>query len=265
MDSRTILISLAIKFSGNWDAIFQALEKKEQPDEAEAKRLLKKVKSKCITCLDEEYPESLKRVFRPPFVLFYEGDISLLSDKNNKIAVIGSRKYSEYGEEVTRKLVKAISKDFVVISGLALGIDSIAQSSAIESGGRTIGVLGNGLNTYYLKENEELFDECKKNHLVITEYPDDVPPSPFNFPVRNRIIAGLCENLLITEGKTNSGTSITAMLMLQKNGNICCVPTRVGEQSICNHLISLGAYLVETAEDIYHIAKVPIKKPVFEK
>ena len=263
MNSREIIISLAIKFSGNWDAIFEALESNE-PDEKEVKALLKTNKHKVLTYLDEDYPESLKRVYKPPFALFYEGDISLISDKNNKLAVVGSRKFSEYGEEVTTSFVKELSQDFVIISGLALGIDAIAHRTAIQSGGKTIGVLGNGLDKYYLKDNEDLFNECKKNHLVITEYPDGVGPTQQSFPVRNRIIAGLCETLLVTEGKVNSGTSITTMLMLQKNGNVCCVPTRIGENSLCNRLISQGAFLVEKPEDIYYISGVAIKKPVFE-
>ena len=265
MNSREIIISLAIKFSGNWDAIYEALESKETPEVDELKALLESNPHKCLTCLDEDYPECLRRVFKPPFVLFYEGDISLISDKNNKVAIVGSRKYSEYGEEVTKLFAKELSKDFVIISGLAMGVDAIAQRTAVESGGKTIGVLGNGLDKYYLKDNEDLFNECKKNHLVLTEYPDGVEPTPRAFPVRNRIIAGLCDTLLVTEGKVSSGTSITAMLMLQKNGNVCCIPTRIGEESICNRLISQGAFLVEKPEDIYYIADVPIKKPVFEK
>ena len=205
-----------------------------------------------------EIVETKKRSTREAF-----GKALLELGKENKNVVALDADLSASTQ--TKLFAKELSKDFVIISGLAMGVDAIAQRTAVESGGKTIGVLGNGLDKYYLKDNEDLFNECKKNHLVLTEYPDGVEPTPRAFPVRNRIIAGLCDTLLVTEGKVSSGTSITAMLMLQKNGNVCCIPTRIGEESICNRLISQGAFLVEKPEDIYYIADVPIKKPVFEK
>ena len=265
MEPRENLLYLALKHKGDWPKIYEDISSKVDIDENEAKKEIAKVKSNYLTILDEEYPESLRDCYRPPFVLFYYGDISLLSDKNNKIAVVGSRKYSKYGKEMTEKLVKGISKDFVIISGMAMGIDAIAHRSAIESGGKTIGILGNGIDFHYLEDNKDIYEECKKNHLVISEYPGDTPPNPCSFPVRNRIIVGLCNNLLVTEGKIKSGTQITALLMTQKSGNVCCVPARAGEDSICNYLIKEGAYLVETAEDIYFDTDTYIKKPIFEK
>ena len=265
MESREILLYLAVKYKGDWDQIYMDLSGHKEIDEKEAKTLISKVKSNYLTILDEEYPESLRDTYKSPFVLFYYGDISLLSDKNNKIAVVGSRKYSEYGQEMTEMLVKGIAKDFVIISGMAYGIDAIAHRTAIENGGKTIGVLGNGIDFHYLEENKDLYEECKKNHLIISEYPGTTPPNQKYFPVRNRIIAGLCYNLLVTEGKIKSGTQITAFLMVQKSGNVCCVPARAGEESICNYLIKEGAYLVETAEDIYIATDVVQQKPIFEK
>ena len=265
MDSREILLYYSIKYHGDWDKIREAIEKKEDLDLKEVKKVVSQNQSEYITILDsEKYPESLKESYKPPFVLFYQGDISLLNDKNNKIAVVGSRKYSKYGKDMTEQLVKGISKDFVIVSGLALGIDAIAHRSAIESGGKTIAILGNGINFHYLEENKDIYEEIKKNHLVISEYPGDEPPKPEYFPVRNRIIAGLCNSLLVTEGKIHSGTQITAMLMVQKSGDVCCVPTKAGEESICNLLIKEGAYLVETVEDIYQSVGVNPRKPIFE-
>ena len=265
MNSRENLLYLALKHKGEWNLIYEDISNHTEIDEVEAKSLIDTVKSNYITLLDEEYPESLKDAYKPPFVLFYYGDISLLSDLNNKIAVVGSRKYSKYGKEMTEKLVKGISKDFVIVSGMAMGVDAIAHRAAIESGGKTIGILGNGIDFHYLEENKDIYEECKKNHLVISEYPGTTPPNPACFPIRNRIIAGLCNNLLVTEGKVRSGTQITALLMVQKSGNVCCVPTRASEDSICNHLIKEGAYLVETPEDIYIYTGTAIQKPIFEK
>ena len=265
MNSRENLLYLAVKYKGEWDPIYEEIKAHKDVDEKEAKRLIDSVKSNYITILDEEYPESLRDSFKPPFVLFYYGDISLISDKNNKIAVVGSRKYSRYGKMMTEKLVSGIAKDFVVVSGMALGIDAIAHRTTIENGGKTVGVLGNGIDFHYLEENKDIYEECKKNHLIISEYPDMVPPKPECFPIRNRIIAGLCNSLLVTEGKIHSGTQITAFLMVQKSGDVCCVPARAGEESICNHLIKEGAYLVETPEDIYQCVGVVPREPIFKK
>lgn len=273
MNDREILIYYAIKHKGNWNEIFEEVSKANPPegeekpentiDEKEAKQLLKNIKSKAVTILDEEYPDPLKFITRPPFVLFYHGDISLLSKKN--LAVVGSRKCTEYGVSNTIKFVKELCKDFVIVSGLALGIDSVAHRTCIENGGKTIAVLGCGINVCYLKENQDIYDECKKNHLVISEYPDDTLPCPENFPIRNRIIVGISEVLLVSEGKNASGTKITAMLMAGKNGNVCCIPTTIDNDSICNTLIKDGAYLVETPLDVYEVARVVPKRPIFEK
>ena len=265
MESREILLYYAIKYVGDWNKIYEVIHDKEEIDLDEAQKVISSNKNNYITILDEDYPESLKRGYKAPFILFYHGDISLLSDDKNKIAVVGSRRNSEYGKEMTEKLVKGICKDFVIVSGLAIGIDAIAHRTCIENGGKTIAVLGNGINFHYLEENKDIYEVCKKNHLIISEYPDMVPPKPECFPIRNRIIAGLCNSLLVTEGKIHSGTQITAFLMVQKSGDVCCVPARAGEESICNHLIKEGAYLVETPEDIYQCVGVVPREPIFKK
>lgn len=265
MKDRDLLLYLALKFEGDWDQIYATVTQKELIDEEEAKVYLKKYKGNYITILDEDiYPKSLHNFTKPPFVLFYIGDISLISDSNDKLAVVGSRKFSSYGEKVTTQFVSRLARDFVIVSGLAKGIDAIAHQAAIDVGGKTVAVLGNGVDFTYIKENEELYKEICKNHLVISEYPPGTPPNQDNFPIRNRIIVALCETVLVPEGKMQSGTQITAGLMACKGGNVCCVPTRIGENSICNYLIGEGAFLVETPEDVYEAAKVVSKRPVFE-
>ena len=265
MEQREILLYLSLKFQGNWDKIYEVISGKEEIDLEEAENYIKRFNGNYITILDEDFPLCLKEVTKPPFVLYYKGDISLLKEGLNRLAVVGSRKFSEYGQETTEMFVSKLAKDFIIVSGLALGIDSFAHTSAIRNGGRTIAVLGNGINFCYLLENKELYQEICEKHLVISEYPPEVLPYPENFPIRNRIIAGLCENLLVTEGKVRSGTQITACLMANKGGNVCCVPTRIGEESICNLLISEGAYLVETPEDVLEISNIRRKTPIFEK
>lgn len=266
MTQREILLYYSLKFKGNWDKISEAVASKEEIDQEDAEKLIKSFKGNYITALDKGvYPEYLYQAVKPPFVLYYRGDISLLSQDYERLAVVGSRKFSDYGKEVTENFVSELAKDFVIVSGLAIGIDAIAHASAIKNNGKTIAVLGNGIDFCYLLENQELYEEIATNHLVISEYPPEVQPCPEYFPVRNRIIAALCDNLLVTEGKLRSGTQITACLMVNKGGNVCCVPTRIDEESICNHLISEGAFLVESPRDIIEISGVRRKRPIFEK
>lgn len=264
MESREILLYLALKHEGNWDAIYEEVSSKSEPNTEEAKELFKNLKSKYITLLDDEYPEDLKQAKKPPFVLFYYGDISLLKSKF-KLGVVGSRKYSEYGEKCTKSFVNELSKTFVIVSGMALGIDAFAHRSCINAGGRTIAVLGNGIDYCYLDKNIDIYENCKSKNLVISEYPARVLPKPDHFPTRNRIIVGLSDGLLVSEGKIHSGTEITACLMAEKNGNVCCIPTRIDEDSICNYLISSGANLVMTPNDVCEVIGVRPHSCIFEK
>ena len=265
MKSHDILVALAVKMNGDWNAIYEFISTKQEFPEEEAKKLLKKVNSKAITCLDEAYPAYLKEIKKPPFVLFYHGDISLLKDGSKIISVVGARKNTAYGKKATEDLVGQLSKNFIIASGMAIGIDSIAHRTAIRNGGKTIAILGCGINVCYIPDCLDIYEECKKNHLVISEYPDLTPPTIKSFPVRNRIIAGITRCLLIPEGKISSGTSITAGLMVENNGEVCCVPTDMYSNSLCNHLISYGAVLVETVQDIYDAINFRPPTPIFEK
>ena len=252
MEARQILIYLAIIYKGDWNKIYEVITSREHLDENEIRRVIKNPKSKVVTCLDDDYPEQLKTAKKPPFVLFYHGDLSIIKDKYKAISVVGSRRNSAYGEEITTNLVRDLCKELVIVSGMARGIDGIAHRACIANGGKTVAVLGCGINVCYPPSNLDIYDEIKKHHLLISEYPDLTEPCPLYFPIRNRIIAALSNCLLVTEGQKNSGTSITASLTLESGGNVCCVPTHAGENSVCNHLISYGAALVETADDIYY-------------
>ena len=211
MTNREYLLYWSLKFQGDWDKIYEAVAQKTEIDEKEFKSVISKFSGNYITALDRDvYPNSLFQATKPPFVLYYRGDISLLSDNNNKLAVVGSRKFSEYGQEVTERFVSKLCKDFVIVSGLAIGIDSIAHTTANNNGGKTIAVLGNGIDFIYIKENIELYEELCKKQLVISEYPPGTQAHQDNFPIRNRIIVALSQNVLVTEGKLKSGTQITA-------------------------------------------------------
>ncbi len=252
LKGREILIYLSLINEGNWEDILQDIKRKRKDfTEEDVKTALSSIKSNTITIIDDEYPDYLKRLFKPPIVLFYYGDISLMQDPSKSISVVGSRKCSDYGERMTNKIVSELaSKEFVIVSGLAKGIDSIAHKAALSAGGKTIAVLGSGIDNCYPKENYLLYEEIKKNHLLISEYPNDVLPNKENFPIRNRIIAYLSRTLLITEASKNSGSFITTSYALQNGSDICCVPHDAEKGSACNHLIKEGAKLVESAKDV---------------
>lgn len=250
MESREKLIAYSLKYGGDFNKILKAahnLEMVESCYEEAAKNLT----CGTLTMVDSNYPQHLKQIYKPPIVLYYYGDISLLDSYSKNVSIVGSRDNSEYGERITTEIASGLaSRGYVIVSGLARGIDGIAHSSAIKAGGKTIAVLGSGIDYCYPYENIDLYNEIKKNHLVISEYPGNMAPQPGLFPIRNRIIAGLSKTLVVTEAGQYSGSGITAALAMRGNTDVMCVPYPAGIKSQCNKLISLGACLVESADDV---------------
>lgn len=260
--SRKLLIALSVKYKGEWNRIYESITNKELLEEKEINRLVNSIKSKYVVIGDDEYPEQLKYYTHPPFVLFYYGDISLIKTSERCLGVVGSRDCSKYGEKITQELIKGVSNQLVIVSGMARGIDSIAARECLSNSGKTVAVLGCGVNICYPSENKDLYNQIKEKGLIISEYPDDINPSPELFPKRNRIIAGLSKNLLIPEAQRNSGTSITATFAIEMGQTVFCVPERAGRNSLPNYLISFGAKLTETPEDIleeYSSSQTPLK------
>lgn len=250
MTGNEILIALAIKYKGDWNVLYQKIKSKDVVNDNDLEDIYKSYKGKAISILDERYPNSLKHILRPPFVLFYEGDLSLLSDNNKKLAVVGTRKPKEFYVTKMQNIIKKLSKDFVIVSGLARGIDGFAHQAALDANLKTIAVLGSGLQYNYPIENLALYDEVKRKGLVVTEFPYEVSPTQSFFPQRNRIIAGLSKHGFIPEAGLRSGTSITANLLCEQNKTVMCLPSTDYGESLCNELIKEGATLVENAEDI---------------
>lgn len=246
-----ILVYLSVINNGNWNLIYQNILEKRPINKEDVKKEIEKLNVKWITLLSKNYPSFLKSTFKPPFVLFYEGDINLLSEDSKRIAVIGSRFNSQYGLKTTQKICKGLlEKNITIVSGLAKGIDGIAHNSCLDNNGKTIAVIGNGLNVIYPKENQKLYERIKENGLIISEYPPNTMPNPSNFPTRNRIIAAISDGILVIEAKEKSGTMNTVAHALEDGKQIFCVPERCDENSGCNKLIKEGAKLVETATDI---------------
>lgn len=250
-EANKVLLYFCCFYNGNYQKIFNAIKEREIFDENTFMSLNEKQATNFITILDEEYPSELNKILNCPFVLFYKGDISLLKSEN-KIAVVGSRYNSTYGEYMTRKLVKdLVKKGYVIVSGLAKGIDSIAHDEALKNNGKTIAVMGGGFNHIYPKENFELYNKIIENGLVISEYPDFVKPSADKFPFRNRIIAGLGRGVVVCEAKIHSGSMITVRYALEQGKDVYCVPYKAGVESGCNLLIKEGAFLIEDVSDIF--------------
>ncbi len=256
MKGREVLLYLSLKHKGEWEEVREAIFKKEKIDKEAAKIAVAECEDKYITIIDEEYPTCFKDINKPPIVIFYRGDISLINDKNNKIAVVGTRKCSEYGASMTKNLVRELSKDFIIVSGLAEGIDAISHECALDNGGKTIAVLGSGIRNCYPYKNKELYKKLEDTQLILSEYPYDTPPNKEHFPFRNRLIAGLGDALLVTEAYPRSGTLITVGYALMFGKDIFCVPYSAGSNSYCNKLIKEGAKLTESAKDVFDDIKL---------
>ena len=182
-----------------------------------------------VTVYDEAYPEKLKEISTPPLVLYAKGDVSLLS--TDSISIVGSRNLSRYGKDMTVKFTEGLTlAGFTIVSGLARGADSEAHRTALTERGKTIGVLGCGIDVIYPSENRELYAEVIEKGLIISEYPSGVKPNAFQFPERNRIIAGLSNGVLVTEAGEKSGSLITADYAIEYGRGLYVIPANLNSK-----------------------------------
>jgi DNA processing protein len=178
----------------------------------------------------EKYPESLREIAWVPERLYYEGDIALINNPKN-IAVVGTRRMSEYGREVTAKFTKELVQDqWVIVSGLARGVDRVAHETCLKNGGKTIAVLAHGLDMTYPPEHRELRNRIvKAGGLIVSEHKDDVPLIRQNLAVRNRIIVGISKCVLVTESPKSSGTKITVKFSADAGKDVYIVPGPIND------------------------------------
>ncbi|HAR87374.1 MAG TPA: DNA-protecting protein DprA [Clostridium sp.] len=211
------------------------------------------------TMYDIDYPIILLQYEDAPFGIFYKGNISMANEKKN-ISIVGSRKCSRYGIDVTNSMVEQLSPyEINIVSGMAKGIDSVAHRAAIKNNINTIAVLGSGIDVIYPKENYRLYHEIlEKGGCIISEFPLGTPPLSRNFPMRNRIISGMCELLVVTEGGEKSGTLITVGAALEQGKNIIVVPGSIfsSESRGTNKLIKDGAYVYTDIEDVLNLLNI---------
>ncbi|WP_199426055.1 DNA-processing protein DprA [Thermaerobacillus caldiproteolyticus] len=205
-----------------------------------------------ITIFDRCYPPLLKHIFEPPWVLYARGNIEWLSSFK-MISIVGTRKPTSEGIESLRLLLPPlISNGWLIVSGLAVGIDAAAHEMTIECGGKTIAVTAGGFQHIYPQQNRKLAEQLMRDHLILSEYPPHTKPQKWHFPLRNRIISGLSLGTVVIQAKERSGSLITAALALEQGREVFAVPGSILiEQSKgTNFLIQQGAKLVRSAADI---------------
>lgn len=213
--------------------------------------LAKNLGLKIVTLDDPDYPENLKNIADPPIILYLKGELE--KEDNFSLAIVGSRRASFYGLSLAEKFAFQLSENgFTIISGLARGIDSRAHQGALKYKGRTLAVIGSGLNNLYPSENQALAEKIAQNGAVISEFPLQTPPFKQNFPRRNRLISGLSLGVLVVEAARNSGALITADFALEQGREVFALPGKIDSDTSfgTNALIKDGAKLVSAVEDI---------------
>ncbi|HET7705804.1 MAG TPA: DNA-processing protein DprA [Thermoanaerobaculia bacterium] len=225
-----------------------------------------------ITLTDPDYPALLKEIIDPPLALHFRGDRALLTSPC--VAIVGSRRASPYGINAARHLARQlVEAGLTIVSGLALGIDAAAHEAALDGGGRTIAVLGTGVDLTYPRSNAKLFRRIETEGLIVSEFGPGTPPLPENFPVRNRVISGLSLGAVIVEATGRSGSLITARMAAEQGREVFAVPGSIfcaGTEGT-HRLIQYGAKLVHDAGDVleelpgeFRMKTIEPKKPPAE-
>lgn len=214
-------------------------------------KLIEKFDVKVLSIWDDEYPQKLKQIYDPPIVLFCRGDISLLN--SDSIGIVGTRTPTRYGKTVSAEFSQALAqRGLTIISGAAKGVDAIVHQACLKSQGKTLAVLGCGVDRVYPAENRELLDSISSSGLIVSEFLMGSKPDAQNFPRRNRIISGLTLGTLVIEAAERSGSLITAYFALDQNREVFSIPGPIDSRQSkgTNLLIKQGAKLVESVEDI---------------
>lgn len=205
-----------------------------------------------VTCwADDDYPALLREVPAPPPLLYYRGQI--VETDSTAVAIVGTRKVTAYGKEMAYRIAYDLAKAGVtIISGLALGVDGVAHRAALEAGGRTIAVLGSGIDVIYPGRHRDLARKIEQQGAVLSEYPLGTPPDRYNFPPRNRIISGLSRGVVVIEAPERSGALITVDFAAEQGRDAFAVPGPIHAPASagCNRILREGATLVRSAEDV---------------
>ncbi len=222
--------------------------------------LIEKYNIQWLTIVDDAYPELLKHIHLPPPVLYWKG--SALEDSVRKLAIVGARKADQYGKQVIDRMVpELVAHDFSIVSGGALGADSMAHRATLDADGKTIAVLGSGLLRPYPREHKKLFERIiEHDGTILSAFPLRTDPYPGNFPARNRIIAGLSYGVVVVQAARKSGARITAQFALEQGRDVFAVPGSIDHELSdgCHALVQEGAKLITDPYDI--LAEYGIEK-----
>jgi len=232
------VIDALLKFS-QWDEVSEELRRAERAG------------ARIVLFSDPNYPERLRMISDPPPFLYVKGEFKASDEK--AVAIVGSRSASDYGRRVARDLCRGLASiGFTVVSGMALGIDGVAHDSALNAGGRTIAVLGCGVDRAYPPDHGKLYHRICEKGAVVSELPIGTRPMAYHFPARNRLISGLSLGVVVVEATEKSGSLITATLALEQGREVFAVPGEVGSSRSrgAHRLIRQGAKLVESVDDI---------------
>ncbi|MFH0834353.1 MAG: DNA-processing protein DprA [Patescibacteria group bacterium] len=238
-------------------AVTEIFIAKEKVDPDAIFRKLEKVGAKVLPITDAKYPKLLREIFDPPPVLLVRGEFPLPVDEF-AVAVVGSRILTNYGRQVTDEIARGLAAAGIsIISGLALGADATAHEAALEVGGRTVAVLGNGIDSIYPPRNKNLGERIlAKGGAIISEFPVGTPPNTYNFPLRNRIIAGLSRGVVVTECREKSGSLITAQLANEFGREVFAVPGPIFSENSVGPIRLMqkdGAHPIVSAADVIDI------------
>jgi len=242
--------------------VVQAIAKKEafKRAEKELAGIRKIAGCALLNWTEPEYPQTLLQIYDPPVLLYVRGDTQVLNLPS--LSIVGTRKPTLYGTQMAQRLGRELAaRGLVIVSGLARGIDAIGHQGALDANGRAIGVLGTGIDLCYPKENKKLYEKVLERGAIISEFPLKTHPAPENFPVRNRIVAGMPLGVVVVEGAQYSGSLITSRLAMEFGREVFGVPGNVTQpvSFAPNLLIKQGAKLVTCGEDVIEELPTPVR------
>jgi len=212
-----------------------------------------------ITWDDPAYPEQLRQITQSPFVLYIKGE--LVNEDDWAVAIVGTRRHSDYGRQITENISHTLARNGItIISGLARGIDGVAHQAALEAGGRTIAVLGSGVDITYPPEHRDLGEDISRQGALISDYPLGTPPDGSNFPPRNRIISGLSKAIIVIEAGERSGALITATYAAEQGKDVFAAPGKITSPMSkgTNLLIKQGAHPLLESQDILDVLNMTL-------
>lgn len=257
---KELLQAVSCDANGDWENEFKIIKEKRKYTREQLNYYNNLCKAETLCIGDEKYPEAFMNINNPPFILYYYGNIDLLSNKFAKLSIVGSREPSEYAIKSTYALLSELVKSAVnicIVSGMAKGIDATAHRVAMENNRPTIAILGCGIDSVYPKENNDIYEYCKQGKgLILSEYPNTLAPFPNNFSKRNRLITALSHALFVPHAKEKSGTSISIKFATEQCKDILCLPARIYEDQMTNNLIKDGCYLVNKYEDFLPFLRI---------